>query len=330
MILAGDIGGTKTVIALYDNSGSELKLVRDAVFPSKDHKSLEEILERFLQAGAAAALQAGCFGVAGAVIEGKCRTTNLPWSLDEVELARAIKAPRVKLLNDLEAAAFGMLYLRPDELAALNPTAHAPRLGNVAVIAAGTGLGEAMLYWDGQHHQPLASEGGHSDFAPRTDEEIDLLRYLRNKFQGHVSYERILSGPGFYNVFCFLRDSGRFTESDALKQHLAAGGDPNIGITQLALAGADPLSVRTLDLFSEIYGAEAGNLALKCVAVGGVFVGGGIAPKLGNTLRERGCFLRGFVDKGRFSNLMKSLSVNVALNPRAPLIGAAHYAARIA
>lgn len=330
MILAGDIGGTKTVVALFDNSSSELKVVRDAVFPSKDHSSLEDILGAFLQNQGPVDLQAGCFGVAGAVIEGKCKTTNLPWHLDEIELARAIKAPRVKLLNDLEAAAFGMLYLRPDELAPLNPNAQPRKVGNVAVIAAGTGLGEAMLYWDGKHHQPLASEGGHCEFAPQSDEEIDLLRYLRARCNGHVSYERILSGPGFHNLFSFLRETGRYPESDLLKQQLAAGGDPNVIVTQLALAGQDVLCLHTFDLFCQIYGAEAGNLALKCVAVGGVFVGGGIAPKLGRALVERGYFLKGFADKGRFSNLMQSLDVSVALNPRAPLIGAAHYAARIA
>lgn len=329
MILAGDIGGTKTVIALYDNSGTELKLVRDATYPSKDHRTLEEILEKFLHGETVDNLSAGCFGVAGAVIEGKCKTTNLPWQLDEIELAKTIRSLRVKLLNDLEAAAYGMLYLKPDELAPLNPEAQPRKKGNVAVIAAGTGLGEAMLYWDGKGHHPLASEGGHCDFAPQSDEEIDLLKYLRNKFGGHVSYERMLSGPGFYNIFCFLRDSGRFQQSATLTEKLAAGGDPSITVTQLGLAGQDPLCVATIDLFARLYGAEAGNLALKCVAVGGVFVGGGIAPKMLAGLKK-GAFLEGFTAKGRFTNLMRSLEVNVALNARAPLIGAANYAARIA
>jgi glucokinase len=326
MFLAGDIGGTKTVCALYDEKGGELTLVRDGTFPSQGHASLQEILTKFLAGGASPALRAGCFGVAGAVIEGKCKTTNLPWELDEVELASAIKAPRVKLLNDLEAAAYGMLYLRDDELCQLNPDAKPRRKGNVAVIAAGTGLGEAMLYWDGQKHHPLASEGGHADFAAQTDEEIELFRWLRAKF-GHVSYERLLSGPGFHNIFTFLRESGRYAESAALKEVLAGGGDPNIAVTQLGVAGSDPLCTATVDLFCSLYGAEAGNLALKCVAVGGVFIGGGIAPKLGEAVLKKGHLLRGFTDKGRFAPLMKSLEVNVALNPRAPLIGAAHYAA---
>jgi glucokinase len=326
MILAGDIGGTKTVLALFDDSGGDLRLVRDGTFPSQSHGSLEEILAKFLAAGNKPTLRAGCFGVAGAVIEGKCNTTNLPWHLDEIDLARSIGAPRAKLLNDLEAAAYGMLYLRPDELCPLNPEAAPRRKGNVAVIAAGTGLGEAMLYWDGQKHHPLASEGGHADFAPQSDVEIELFRWLRAKY-GHVSYERILSGPGFHNVFLFLRETGRYAESAALKEIIDKGGDTNIAVTQLGIAGDDPLCVATIELFCSMYGAEAGNLALKCVAVGGVFVGGGIAPKLGATILRNGKFLSAFTAKGRFAPLMKSLEVNVALNPRAPLIGAAHYAA---
>jgi glucokinase len=197
----------------------------------------------------------------------------------------------------------------------------------VAVIAAGTGLGEAMLYWDGQHHHPLASEGGHADFAPQTDQEIELLKYLRAKCGGHVSYERVLSGPGFSNVYTFLRDRGYYPEPPWLAEKLQ-GGNPNVIITQLGLAGEDPLCVATLDLFCTLYGAEAGNLALKCVAVGGVFVGGGIAPKILPAL-QKGGFLRGFTDKGRFSELVKSIEVSVALNPRAPLLGAAHFARRL-
>ncbi len=327
MILAGDIGGTKTVIALFEEKHGDLSLVADATFPSREHASLEDILARFLHDRGAVALRAGCFGVAGAVIDGKCKTTNLPWELDEQYLARAIKAPRAKLLNDLEAAAYGMLYLRPDELVPLNPRAAPRRPGNVAVIAAGTGLGEGMLYWDGQRYHPMASEGGHVDFAPRTDQEIELLRYLRNKI-GHVSYERVLSGPGFYNVFCFLRDSGAHPESAALTERLRAGGDPSAVITQMGLAGEDPLCVATLDLFCTLYGAEAGNLALKCLALGGVFVGGGIGPKMLPALK-RGAFLKGFTDKGRFASLLGSLEINVALNPRAPLLGAGHFAAQM-
>jgi glucokinase len=326
-ILAGDIGGTKTVVALLEESGDELRLLRDGTYPSKEHQSLEQILEKFLKEDAKRPLRSACFGVAGAVIDGKCHTTNLPWNLDQQDLAKAVGAPRAKLLNDLEAAAYGMLYLKPDELTVLNPGEGPRHKGNIAVIAAGTGLGEAMLYWDGKQHHPLASEGGHADFAPRTDQEIELLRYLRDKLGGHVSYERVLSGPGFFNVYTFLRDKGYYPEPPWLTEKLATG-DKSFIVTQVGLAGQDPLCVATLDLFSTLYGAEAGNLALKCVAVGGVFVGGGIAPKMLATL-ENGSFLRGFTEKGRFSGMMKSFPIYVARNPRAPLIGAAHFALRV-
>ncbi len=325
MFVAGDIGGTKTTLALYEEADGTLTQLRDETFKSKDHSSLEQILGKFLRGEP---LKAGCFGVAGAVIEGKAQTTNLPWRLDESELALAIHAPRVKLLNDLEAAAYGMLHLKPEELVTLNPGNPPVRKGNVAVIAAGTGLGEAMLYYDGQRHHPLASEGGHCDFAPRTDVEIELLKYLRAKpeLKGHVSYERILSGPGYMNVYEFLRDKGYYPETADLKAKLSSPDLPAAAvITQLGQAGSDALCRATNDLFCEIYGAEAANLALKCVSVGGVFVGGGIAPKMLPDL-QRGSFWKGFVDKGRFAGLMKSLPVFVSLNPRAPLIGAAHYA----
>ncbi|HZY88350.1 MAG TPA: glucokinase [Gemmataceae bacterium] len=327
MILAGDVGGTKTVLALFDDAGGELRPVRDATFPSRDHASLEEIVAAFLAADEAVPPRAACFGVAGAVIDGKSQATNLPWHLDEGRLARAGGAPRAKLLNDLEATAYGMLHLRPDELAPLNPKAAAPRKGNVAVIAAGTGLGEAMLYWDGRRYHPIASEGGHGDFGPRTDQEIELLRYLRQR-HGHVSYERVLSGPGLHNVYNFLRDSGAHPEPAALAERLAAAADPSAVISELALAGQEPLCAAALELFCTLYGAEAGNLALKCVAVG-VFVGGGIAPKILPALRK-GAFLRGFTDKGRFATLLEPVPVSVALNPRAALLGAAHYAAGMA
>jgi glucokinase len=326
MILAGDIGGTKTVIAHYEESGGSLRQLRVATFKSGDHQSLQEILEAYRKDSPHLSLRAGCFGVAGTVIDGKCHTTNLPWELDEQVLAQAIDAPRVKLLNDLEAAGYGMLHLSSDELCVLNPGSHPGRRGHAAVIAAGTGLGEAILCWDGQRYIPMASEGGHVDFAPRTDQEIELLRYLRAKVGGRVSIERVLSGPGFYDLYCFLRDSGHASEPPALAEKLR-GVDPDPIITQLGLAGEDPLCVATLELFSTLYGVEAGNLALKCLPTR-VFVGGGIAPKILPML-QGGSFMRGFTDKGRFSGLMKSMEVSVALNPAAPLIGAAYFALKM-
>jgi glucokinase len=264
--------------------------------------------------------------VAGPVLDGKCHTTNLPWELDEPALARAVGAGRVKLLNDLESAGYGMPHLAPDEMCTLNPGSRPVRPGHAAVIAAGTGLGEAILFWDGRRYHPMATEGGHVDFAPRTDQEIELLRYLRAKVGGRVSIERVLSGPGFYDTYCFLRDSGHAAEPRALAERLR-GEDPDPIITQLGLAGEDPLCVATLELFSTLYGVEAGNLALKCLPTR-VFVGGGIAPKILPML-QGGSFMRGFTDKGRFSSLMKGMEVGVALNPQATLIGAAHYALKM-
>jgi glucokinase len=327
VILAGDIGGTKTVIGLLEEAGDRLRTVREETFPSKSHGTLEEILERFLGGGSRPAVRAACFGVAGPVVEGRSKTTNLPWELDEFKLADAFRIPRVKLLNDLEAAAYGMLFLAPDELHALNPGAARRRRGNVAVIAAGTGLGEAMLYWDGERYHPIASEGGHADFAPQSDLEVRLLVYLQREF-GHVSYERVLSGPGFFNIYRFLRDTGYAGEPAWLREKLTSG-DPSATITQVALAGGDPLCTTTLDLFVAIYGAEAGNLALKSLAVGGVYIGGGIGPKILPKLVD-GTFIRAFSGKGRLADLMRAIEVKVALNPRAPLIGAAYYARQLA
>jgi glucokinase len=218
-----------------------------------------------------------------------------------------------------------MLHISADEMCVLNAGSQPLRRGHAVVIAAGTGLGEAILCWDGirQRYLPMASEGGHVDFAPRTDQEIQLLRYLHGKVGGRVSIERVLSGPGFYDLYCFLRDTGHAPEPHALAEK-RRGVDPDPIITQLALAKEDPLCVATLELFATLYGVEAGNLALKCLPTR-VFVGGGIAPKILPVL-QAGSFMRGFTDKGRFSEFMKSIQVSVALNPRTTLIGAAHYA----
>ncbi|WP_435007028.1 glucokinase [Tundrisphaera lichenicola] len=325
MILAGDIGGTKTVLALFEPDGEELRVVREATYPSREHATFEEILGEFASSGPGPKVEAACFGVAGAVMDGHVSTTNLPWTLDEEALAESLKVGKATLLNDLEAAAYGTLHLSLEEKHVLNPGTSRRKRGNIAVIAAGTGLGEAILFFDGQKYQPIASEGGHSDFAPQSDLEIDLHKYLRQKFGGHVSYERVLSGPGFFNVYSFFRDTGHAPEPDWLADEIR-GGDPSAAVAKAGLAGTDQNCVATLDLFSTIYGAEAGNLALKALAVGGVFVAGGIAPKLLPALTRNDAFLKGFFAKGRFGSLMKNLHVSVALNPRAPLIGAGYYA----
>ena len=320
MILAGDIGGTKTVIGLFEEAGNRLQTIREETFPSQSHGSLEEILDRFLGPGSRLPLRMACFGVAGPVVEGKSKATNLPWELDEHTLAEALQVPRVTLLNDLQAAAHGMLHLEPTDLCVLQPGLK--QKGNIAVIAAGTGLGEAILYWDGECYHPIATEGGHTDFAPRSDLEVELLRYLQREF-GRVSYERVLSGPGLFNIYRFLRDSGFAPEPERLRTRIAEEGAGAV-ISEIGLAGDDPLCAKALDLFVSAYGAEAGNLALKAFAIGGVYVGGGIAPKILPKLQD-GTFTSAFADKGRFAELLRSIEVKIALNPRAPLIGAAHY-----
>lgn len=327
MILAGDLGGTKTLLGLFERVPGGVRSVREQQFRSREYAAFSAILDSFLPRDAATPkLGAVCFGVPGAVVDGRSHATNLPWTLDESALSRETGAP-VKLLNDLQAMAYGMLFLAPTQLRVLQAGTR-PRLrGNVAVIAAGTGLGEAMLYFDGEQHHPVASEGGHADFAPQSDEEVELLRWLRAKFKGHVSYERILAGPGLRNVYQFLKETTGYREPEFVTRRLAQG-DPNEGITEFALAGRDPLCENALAMFSGIYGAEAGNLGMRWLATGGVFVGGGIAPKILPIL-ERGGFLARFNDKGRFTPLMQSLELSVSLEPRTALLGAAHYAARL-
>ncbi len=325
MILAGDIGGTKVVLALYEESGGAVTMRREQTFASREHATFDEVLAAFL-GDPRAPLRGACIAVAGPVIDGRCETTNLPWVLDEKELAERLHVPRVKLLNDIEGAAIGMLTLPPNELCALNRGA-GRRDRNAGVISTGTGLGEAILYWDGTAHHPIASEGGHGDFAPHSDQEIELLRYLRAREGGHVSYERVVSGPGIANVYGFLRDSGYAAEPEWLRQEIAAG-DPAAVISQHALSGEPPLCRAALDLFCAALGAEAGNLALRAVATAGVFVGGGIPPKI-LPLLQSGSFMRAFVAKGRFESLLRDVSVDVVLNPRTPLLGAAHFALRL-
>ncbi|MGH7353338.1 MAG: glucokinase [Candidatus Rokuibacteriota bacterium] len=322
MILAGDVGGTKTALALFDMQGVNFTLVHEDLLPSRDFPTFEAAVAQFLGSGPTGPIDAASFGIAGAVVEGRAAATNLPWKIDERALEKAIPAKRVRLLNDLEATGHGLAALPPASVVTLQ--AGKPRTGNIALIAAGTGLGEALLIWDGRNHQVVASEGGHCDFAPRTDEEIELLRFLQKDF-GRVSYERILSGPGFFNVYRFLRDTGRYPEPPWLAERLKGARDPNEVLGPVAREGRDPLGAATLDLFTSIYGAEAGNLALKVLAVGGVFIGGGIGPRF-RTKLEDGTFVATFRDKGRFTPLLEAMPVHLVLEPRTALLGAARVA----
>jgi glucokinase len=251
-------------------------------------------------------------------------TPNLAWDVDGARLAHTLGMPHVGLINDLEANAHGIFTLEPADFVELNSGAPKPT-GNIAVISAGTGLGEAGMYWDGAHHHPFATEGGHTDFAPHTDIEIDLARYLRGKLGGHVSWERVVSGPGLANIYAFLRDTGRGVEPPWLTEALKAGDPPAI-ISTTALADKDDLCVQALDLFVDAYGGEAGNLALKLMATGGVYVGGGIAPRIIRKLREPR-FMQAFVDKGRLTPLLEKIPVRVITNDKTALFGAARCAA---
>ncbi len=344
MILAGDIGGTKTHLALFDWMTERGEPLRAQTFTSADYKSLEEIVEEFLNqpeepaAGAKeptseeapaedkpVTIDAACFGVAGPVVENKSKTTNLPWVIDGAELGARFKIPRVRLLNDLEATAYGLLVLRPDETEVLNPGSPPPTKGALALIAAGTGLGEAILFWDGKQYHPMPSEGGHCSFAPTSDLEIELLRYLRAQYT-HVSYERVVSGMGLSNIYEFLRDTKK-NEPTWLAEKIKTG-DHAATIADAGLKKQAEIAVQALDMFATIYGAEAGNLALKALALNGLYVGGGIAPKLIAKLKD-GMFMKAFGDKGRYKKLLASIPVRVIMNPKAALLGAASVAAQL-
>lgn len=318
------MGGTKTDLALFDTVNSQLRVVHEERYPSQNFPSLETIVRRFLEAHSSPAIGADCFGVAGPVVDGRCTTANLPWMLDERLLAREIPVARAALLNDLEAMAWGVLRLPSTELATLQEgTTH---VGHMALVAAGTGLGEALMVWDGVRHLVVPSEGGHVDFAPRDEREGELLVFLQHEF-GRVSYERVLSGPGLFNIYRYLRGARGVLEPAWLRDRIASG-DPSAAVSEAGLAGTDAVCVETLELFASIYGAVAGNLALTVLAAGGVYIGGGIAPRIRARL-EDGTFVRAFRDKGRMATLLESFPVRLALNTRAPLLGAAHVASRL-
>ena len=266
MILAGDIGGTKTHLALF---GENRQKIREEKYPSKENKSLEEIVTVFL---GNETVKKACFGIAGPVRNNTVQTTNLPWNVD----AKNFSIPKVQLLNDLESNAYGLFELKEDQLFCLNKNGLSSE-GNRALVSAGTGLGEAGLYFDGKTHHPFPCEGGHVDFAPRNEREIEMLRFLLEKFD-HVSSERILSGPGIYNIYSFLVEKDGF-EKDPDVEAASKGERPKI-ISDKGCEKKSEVCVKTLELFVELYGAEAGNCALKFMAYGGIYLGGGIAPKI--------------------------------------------------
>jgi glucokinase len=325
VILAGDIGGTNARLALYELKAGKLEQLLETVFPSRQHSGLDEIVAKF--AAQIAALdrpkpQAACFGIAGPVVNGRSETSNLPWVVESTQLAAVLELSQVQLINDLEANAWGIPTLTGDDLVNLNQIQGQPH-GNQAVVSAGTGLGEAGLYWDGKQYHVFACEGGHTDFAPRNEMEMQLLQYLMARF-GHVSYERILSGPGLVNVFNFLRDTGHGRPEPWLLEEMTSS-DPAAAISRAAMAGTCQLCEQALDLFISIYGAEAGNMALKVMATGGLFLGGGIAPKILTKLKGP-LFMEAFRSKGRLQRVMESIPVRVITNDKTALLGAARCA----
>jgi len=323
MILAGDIGGTKTNLALFEVKEKKLIIYAQSQFVSRNYASLSDIIHLFKEQYQLPVIDSACFGIAGPVIDQKCKTTNLPWNITNSELQNILHTSKVHLLNDLEATAYGMLYLDEDEFVNLNPSTTRTK-GNRAVIAAGTGLGEAILYFDGTAYHPIGSEGGHTDFAPVTAQQDALLNWLREHYPSHVSYERILSGPGIYTLYKFLSESG-FAPQPLSMLNITPSEDRSAMVSECALKENDPLCVETLKLFSEIYGAEAGNLALKSMSLGGVYIGGGIAPKILPFLKNQH-FMNAFVAKGRFEELLRSMQVKISLNQETALFGAAHFA----
>lgn len=319
MILAGDIGGTKVNLALFELSKGSLRCIKEHQFSSQKYDDFLILLDEFISLVGVKQFSAVALGVAGPVINGVCHTTNLPWHIDAQQLQKKLDVVDVYLLNDLETTAYGMLFLDDDEFLELNKGV-SQKSANRAVIAAGTGLGEATLFFDGTQYHPIGSEGGHCDFAPQTPLQDRLLVWLRRRYVEHVSVERLVSGDGIYTIYEFLKEEGVVKESRAIE-----GIDKNAMVAKAALEEGDPLCLAAMKLFLEVYGAEAGNLALKSMSLGGLYIGGGIAPKI-VPLLEDGTFLEAFTKKGRFKEMLENISIKVSLNQKTALLGAAHYA----
>jgi len=325
MILAGDVGGTKVDLAVFASEGNRLRILENEKYKAHEYGSLNEVISAFLESHHIdrQSLAAACFGCPGPARSGRVTLTNLSWTIDAKDLGTWLGNERVYLLNDLEATAYGIPELSSLCIHTLQDGDGDPG-GNRALIAAGTGLGEAIIVKnEDDRYLPISSEGGHCDFAPNSDREGALLEHLRQTLQGHVSYERVVSGIGINNIYTYLRDVEGMVESELLRKRMQHE-DPNAIITELAQNGSNPLCVETMEMFVTAYGAEAGNLALKSLALGGLYLGGGIAPKILSAL-SNGSFMRAFLHKGRLSKLLRSIPVHVITNERCALLGAAAY-----
>lgn len=317
-LLAGDIGGTKTVLALYPAEGSPLTPIKKERFASQDYNSLNEIVAEFLGTARALLLRAS-FGVAGPVKDGLAQITNLPWVIDGKELEGRLQAP-VRLLNDLNAIAHSIPFLGSSDLETLNVGAVVHQ-GALGIVAPGTGLGEAYLTWSRNRYHAHPSEGGHADFAPTNSQQVELLIYLQSRF-GHVSWERVCSGIGIPNLYAFLKDSGKYSEPDWLRAQLSQTTDSTPVIVQVGVENRAEICSATLDLLIDILGSEAGNMALKVLATGGIYLAGGMPGRILPLLKKPG-FLQAFFQKGRFAKMLKDIPVHVVLNPETALLGAA-------
>jgi glucokinase len=321
MILAGEIGATRTRLAAFETSGNKLQCVVEKTYMSQDHAGLSEIIAAFIKTEGIP-VHSACFGVAGPVRGGRSKISNLPWTIDSRELATQLKLNSVGLINDLEAYAYGIDALESKDFITLSEGSEDAE-GNRAVISARTGLGVAGLYWDGFRHHPFACEGGHTDFAPRNTLETELLAYLQKKY-GRISCERILSGPGIKNIYDFLRDTKKADEPAWLKQQMSAAHDAPALISQLALENKAPICDWTLSIFVSIYGAETGNCALNFMSTGGIFIGGSIAAKIVPKMKDP-AFMHSLLDKGRMEPLLREMPVKIVLNDDSGMIGAARY-----
>jgi len=324
VILVGDIGGTKTNISYLIDGADSPQFQHNETYTSKDAGGLEDILEQYLDKHRIE-VKAACFGIAGPVVEGRCKTTNLPWEVSEKAIRRRFGWPRIKLINDLAATALSIPYLSSDETEYLK-AGNAVSEQTIALVAPGTGLGQALLVWVEDRFAAVPSEGGHVDFAPTTEEEVSLWHYLHGKMD-HVSVERVVSGPGLVNIYAWLKTVRRHDEPEWLKKRLATSDSAAV-IAKAGLDGKETLCVEALDRFVSILGSVAGNLALTGFALGGVYLGGGIPPKILPKLKE-GLFLQAFLRKGRFNTLLEKIPVYTILNEKAALVGAAVCAARM-
>jgi glucokinase len=321
-VVAGDIGGTKTRLAIVEVNGTQLRIVHEISYPSREFATFDALLADFLKDAQVPAQAA--FGIAGPVQGRVVRVTNLPWYIEADVLQQRYGFRVCTLFNDLEAIAYGLPALGTEDLLTLQQ-GEPDACGNAAIIAAGTGLGEAGLYWDGRQYHPYATEGGHTSFSPQNDLEMDLLRYLQRLF-GHVSWERVVSGMGLLDLHNFLRGYRKSVVPQWLDEEMQSGGAA-AAISRAALVGSDDVCIETMDRFVQLYGAEAGNLALKTMSRGGVYVGGGIAPKILPILK-RGTFIEAFLGKGRMRHVLESMPVRVILNEQTALYGPALRAMR--